>query len=370
MSYMKQALALAWQALGTTSPNPAVGAVVVKDRRALGEGCTQPPGQSHAEVVALERSGDQAFGASLYVTLEPCCDHGRTPPCTEAIIAAGIHEVHAATLDPNPRVDGRGLAQLEAAGIKVHSGEGGEEAKELYEAFAKHIRTGLPFVTAKFAMSLDGKIATRTGDSRWITGPEARAYVHEMRRTSDAIMVGLNTVLGDDPQLTARDSEGNPLDRQPLRVVLDSLARTPPEARIFGQPGHTLVSVARADRDRMGRLADAGAEVLELPADGEGMVDLGALLQALGQRGVVSVLVEGGGTLLGSLFDLGLVDRVAAFIAPTIVGGSGALSPVGGAGAATMARSIRLGRTMTRQFGEDILVVGYPLPDSAEPDEV
>ena len=370
MSYMKQALALARQALGTTSPNPAVGAVVVKDNRTLGEGYTQPPGQSHAEVVALEHCGDSARGASMYVTLEPCCVYGRTPPCTEAIIAAGIREVYAARLDPNPRVDGKGLAQLAAAGVRVHSGEGEEQAEQLYEAFAKHVRTGLPFVTAKFAMSLDGKIATHTGDSKWVTGPDARAYVHEMRRTSDAIIVGVNTVLRDDPQLTARDRGGNPLGTQALRVILDSLARTPQDARIFGEPGHTLVSVAGAEGERMDRLRDAGAEVLELPADEAGMVDPGALLQNLGQRGVVSVLVEGGGILMGSLFDLDLVDKVAAFIAPVIVGGSSAPSPVGGTGAGTIAHSIKLDRAVTERFGDDILVVGYPSRDPEESGEV
>ena len=359
--YMKRALALARQALGTTSPNPAVGAVIVKDGAILGEGFTLPPGQSHAEIVALRNAGESSRGASLYVTLEPCCIYGRTPPCTKAVIAAGIREVHIATTDPNPRVNGKGLVELEAAGIEVHRGDGEEEARELYEAFARHINTGMPFVTAKFAMSLDGKIATHTGDSKWVTGAPARGYVQEMRRACDAIMVGINTVLRDNPQLTARDGDGNPLARQPLRVVLDSKARTPPDARLLKEPGRTLIAVTQPTDDRAAFLLKAGAEVLRLPATREGKVDPCALLRALGEMGVVSLLVEGGGTLLGSLFDLGLVDKVEAFVAPVIIGGLSAPSPVGGMGVAAMAQATRIERVRVERVGEDILVIGYPL---------
>ena len=233
---MQQAICLARQAVGTTSPNPAVGAVIVKDGTVIGEGHTLPPGGHHAEIEALEMAGDSARGATLYTTLEPCCHFGRTPPCTRAIIAAGISEVHVAVQDPNRVVSGNGCDELESAGIGVVIGEQAETAKGLYEAFGKHIRTGLPFVTAKFAMSLDGKIATHTGDSKWVTGPEARGYVQEMRRECDAITVGVNTVLADDPQLTARAPDGSPLARQPLRVVLDSQARTPAGARLLKEP--------------------------------------------------------------------------------------------------------------------------------------
>jgi diaminohydroxyphosphoribosylaminopyrimidine deaminase/5-amino-6-(5-phosphoribosylamino)uracil reductase len=359
-SYMARALALARKALGTTSPNPAVGAVIVKDDKILGEGHTQPPGRSHAEVVALQHAGESSSGASLYVTLEPCCTYGRTPPCTRAIIAAGIAEVHAATADPNPRVYGKGLAELEAAGVTVHRGEGREEAGELYEAFAKHINTGLPFVTAKFAMSVDGKIATHTGDSKWVTGAPARSHVQEMRRACDAIMVGVNTVLEDDPQLTARDQGGDPLPQQPVRVIMDTTARTPPTARLLKERGKTLIAVAQAPEDRVLDLEQAGAEVLRFPLTEAGMVDPRALLEALGARGTVSLLVEGGGTLLGSMFDLGLVDKVAAFVAPVIIGGSSAPSPVGGKGSEVMSQALRLSQVKTRQIGEDMLVLGYP----------
>ena len=359
-NYMKRALAIARQALGNTSPNPAVGAVVVKDGVVVGEGYTQPPGQPHAEIVALQQAGGASRGASLYVTLEPCCVYGRTPPCTQAIIAAGIIHVHVATKDPNPVVDGRGIGQLQAAGIRVHRRQGKWEARELYEAFAKHITTGLPFVTAKFAMSLDGKIATRTGDSRWVTGEPARGRVQQIRRTSDAIMVGVNTVLRDDPQLTVRGVDGEAVGYQPLRVILDSKGRTPPQARLLREPGQTLIAVTRPPDTMAAALARAGAEVLHLPETEEGMVDPYALTQTLGARNVVSLLVEGGGTLLGSLFDLGLVDKVVAFIAPTVIGGLSAPSPVAGKGSADMSRALKLNRVRVERIGEDILVVGYP----------
>lgn len=366
-NYMKRALALARQALGTTSPNPAVGAVVVKDGVVVGEGFTQPPGQRHAEVIALERAGEASRGASLYVTLEPCCIYSRTPPCTKVIISAGISEVYVAATDPNPLVDGRGIGELQAAGIGVYHGEGKGDARELYEAFARHITTGLPFVTAKFAMSLDGKIATHTGDSRWVTGEPARGLVQQMRGTCDAIMVGINTVLRDDPQLTVRGEYGESLRHQPLRVILDSKGRTPPGARLLGEPGQTLIAVTRPPDDRVAALERAGAEVLQLPETEEGMVDLGELMRTLGDRGVVSLLVEGGGTLMGSLFDLGMVDKVAAFIAPTVVGGLSAPSPVAGKGIAAMSEALRLVRVKLESIGEDILVVGYPQAGPSTP---
>ena len=358
MTYMERALSLAGRALGSVSPNPAVGAVVVKDGQVVGEGWTQPTGQAHAEVVALRQAEASSAGATLHVTLEPCAHFGRTPPCTQAIIEAGIAEVHAATLDPNPQVSGRGLSRLEEAGITTHVGEEEEEARELIEAHARFITAGIPFVTAKFAMSLDGKIATRTGDSKWITGEEARSHVHRLRATSDAIMVGVNTVLADDPKLTARDGQGNPQGGQPLRVVVDSRGRTPTEARLLTEPGRTLVAVARADEKALRFLKQAGAEVESIPAE-DGSVDLAGLLKTLGQREVTSVLVEGGGALLGSFFDQNLVDKVIAFVAPTIVGGKAALSPVGGAGVEKMADAMRLHRVRVMHFGRDVAVIGY-----------
>ena len=353
---MKRALALAKNALGTTSPNPAVGAVVVKDGHTLGEGYTLPPGQAHAEVRALAQAGTDARGAALYTTLEPCCTFGRTPPCTQAIAGAGVSQVHMAVMDPNPKVSGRGRAELEALGVEVLAGEQTEEATQLYEAYAKHVCTGLPFVVAKFAASLDGKIATHSGDSRWITGSQARGYVHELRKAADAVMVGINTVLQDDPQLTARDAAGQALPHQPLRVVVDSKARIPPGARMLAEPGRTLVATTRNSVEISGH----DVEAVKLPQDRSGRVELSALLERLGQRGVMSLLVEGGGELLGSLFDQRLVDKVMAFISPVVIGGKEAPSPVAGQGARFIAEGMRLERVRVESIGEDILVVGYP----------
>ncbi len=359
MSHMQRALELARKALGTTSPNPAVGAVIVKSGQVIGEGYTQPPGSAHAEVMALRAAGSAAVGATMYVTLEPCCHYGRTPPCTRAIIEAGIAEVHIATLDPNPLVNGKGLAELQAAGIGVSVGEDQEAARELNEAYFKFITTGLPFVTAKFAMSLDGKIATHSGDSQWITGEAARRYANRLRATVDAVMVGVNTIIADDPQLTARDDRGQPLEHQPLRGIVDSGGRTPTHAQAFRGPGQTLIATTAAIAPlAKAALENAGAEVLLLPSQ-EGMVDAKALFSALGARGIINVMVEGGGTLLGSLFDAGLVDRVLAFVAPVIIGGRYAPTAVAGLGAATMGEALRLERTEVERIGDDVLIRGY-----------
>ena len=358
---MLRALSLARAALGSTSPNPAVGAVVVRDGVVMGEGYTMPPGQAHAEVGALRQAGVSAQGATLYVTLEPCCHYGRTPPCTDAIIGAGISRVVYAAGDPNPRVAGGGVAALQDAGISVAQCPE-PTADDLYRAFGKHIRTGRPFVVAKFAMSLDGKIATRSGHSQWITGPAARGRVQQMRKEMDAIMVGIGTALADDPQLTARDEWGHPLaaDWQPVRVVLDSGARLPAAAQMLRQPGRTIVATAAgADAGRCAALADAGACVKAFPGS-DGRVNLPGLLDYLGGQGVVSVLAEGGGTALGALLDAGLVDRAQAFIAPVLIGGALAPSPVAGVGAAVMADAVRLEHTTMEQIGPDWLITGYP----------
>lgn len=358
---MARAIRLARFALGTTSPNPAVGAVVVRDGVIVGEGHTLPVGQHHAEIGALKQAGNAADGATLYCTLEPCCHHGRTPPCTDAIIAAGIGRVVYAVGDPNPRVDGGGVAALRAAGIGVEKWPF-PDADELYEAFAKHVTTGMPFVVAKFAMSLDGKIATRTGASQWITGPEARARVQQMRKELDGIMVGIGTALADDPQLTARDADGNslPSDVQPVRIVVDSRARTSPKARMLRQPGRTIIATGGGVDDlHIVSLEEAGAEVRAFPGP-DGRVNITALLEYLGSKGIVSVLVEGGGSVLGTLLDAGLIDKVYAFVAPALIGGAGAPSPIEGDGATVMADVTRLERTLMEQIGPDWLMTGYP----------
>ncbi|MFQ5933405.1 MAG: bifunctional diaminohydroxyphosphoribosylaminopyrimidine deaminase/5-amino-6-(5-phosphoribosylamino)uracil reductase RibD, partial [Dehalococcoidia bacterium] len=336
-----------------------VGAVIVKDGVVVGEGGTKPPGQAHAEVVALEQAGEAARGATMYVSLEPCCFTGRTPPCTRAIMDAGVAEVHVAASDPNPQVSGGGIRELKEAGIGTFVGEREKEARRLNEAYSKYITTGRPFVTAKFAASLDGKIATRSGDSKWITGEEARQRAHGLRCIADAVVVGVNTVLRDDPRLTARDSAGVNHERQPVRVVVDSEGRMPPEAQILKQPGQTLLAVARIDEKRLAVLEEWGAEVAALPSK-DGRVDLGALMELLGQRECAHVLVEGGGTLLGSLFDEGLVDKVVAFVASAIIGGNDAPGAIGGLGAGSMAEIVRLREVEMEQVGSDIMITGYP----------
>ncbi|MFB0559317.1 MAG: bifunctional diaminohydroxyphosphoribosylaminopyrimidine deaminase/5-amino-6-(5-phosphoribosylamino)uracil reductase RibD [Dehalococcoidales bacterium] len=361
MDYMEKALSLAKLALGQVSPNPAVGAIVVKNDAVVGQGYTQPPGSWHAEVVALKQAGEEARGGVMYVTLEPCCHHGRTPPCTQAIIAAGITEVHLAMLDPNPLVSGRGKDELEREGIRVYVGEHEAEAKEINEAYTKFITTGVPFVTAKFAVSLDGKIATKNGDSKWISGEEARKYTHYLRCAADAVMAGVNTVLIDDPLLTARccGGKGGTARKQPLRVIVDGRGRTPLTARLFNQPGKALLALGRfAKPEEKTAFAQAGAELIELPSEGE-LVDLEKLLNTLGEREITSVLVEGGGTLLGSLFDRGLVDKVVAVIAPIILGGREAKTPVGGNGVDKVIDSIKLKRVTVEKVGEDLVVSGY-----------
>jgi diaminohydroxyphosphoribosylaminopyrimidine deaminase/5-amino-6-(5-phosphoribosylamino)uracil reductase len=360
MDYMQRALILAGQALGRVSPNPAVGAVLVRDGQVVGEGFTRPPGGPHAEVVALEQAGEAARGSTLYVSLEPCCHQGRTPPCTDTIIAAGVAEVHMAMLDPDPNVNGRGRKELEAAGIAVQVGECEEEASRLNEAYIKHRTTGLPFVIAKFAASLDGRIAAASGDSRWISGPQSLEWAHEQRTTVDAIMVGANTILVDDPQLTARPG-GQESKRQPLRVVVDGHGRTPANARVLRGPGQALIATSEgSDPSWRQALEAAGAEVLVLPGNGDSL-DLAALLKALAERGVLSLLVEGGGILLGSVFDQGLVDKVQVIIAPMIIGAAEAPAAVAGRGAHRLAQAWRLREVTVERLGDDILVTGYPV---------
>ncbi|MBI2957785.1 MAG: bifunctional diaminohydroxyphosphoribosylaminopyrimidine deaminase/5-amino-6-(5-phosphoribosylamino)uracil reductase RibD [Chloroflexi bacterium] len=372
---MRGALTLAKLALGSTSPNPAVGAIIVRHGLVVGMGHTQPPGSWHAEAMALQQAGQKASGAVMYVTLEPCCHYGRTPPCTEAIINSGIEEVHVATTDPNPIVAGKGIAALEKAGIRVVSGELEAEAREVNEAYAKFITTGMPFVTVKMAMSVDGKIATRTGDSKWISGEESRKWVHNLRHVVDAVMVGVNTVITDDPRLTARLSsgKGGKSKKQPLRIIVDGRGTTPCDAHLFKEPGNTVIVLTRAgDASRKDAYRALGAEVLETESAGNGVsaVDLRELLSEMGRRQVTHILVEGGSRLAGSLFDAELVDKVVMFVAPIIIGGAGAASAVGGSGVDKVAGAFALERVAVRKFGDDIMISGYPVrrrPAAAEP---
>jgi diaminohydroxyphosphoribosylaminopyrimidine deaminase / 5-amino-6-(5-phosphoribosylamino)uracil reductase len=358
--HMQRALDLAREAPEPTSPNPTVGAVVVgADGGVVGEGVTRPPPGPHAEAVALAAAGERARGGTLYVTLEPCCHHGRTAPCTGAIIAAGVAEVHYATDDPDPNVAGGGRRALEAAGIRVIAGEGEAEAQRVNEAFFKHRTTGLPFVIAKFAASLDGRIAAASGDSRWVSGPETREWSHNLRTRIDAILAGSSTIVVDDPVLTARP-DGKDAARQPLRVVVDTRGRVPPMAQVFTGPAKTLVATSdAAPADWRAALEARGAEVVAFPVEGR-HIDLRAVLIELGKRDVLTLLVEGGGVILGSFFDSGLVDKVHAVIAPMIVGAADAPAAVAGEGADRMADALRLRNVAVERLGEDILVTGYP----------
>lgn len=357
--YMQRALALAAKARGCTSPNPLVGAVIVKDGLVIGEGWHHAAGTPHAEIHALRQAGQTAKGATLYVTLEPCCHQGRTGPCTEAVIAAGISEVVVAMRDPNPLVAGKGIDRLQAAGIAVREGVKAREAALLNEVFIKWIATAKPFVVLKTAMSLDGKIATRTGESQWITGPAARRRVHQLRSEYDAIVTGIGTVLADDPQLTVRLADQE-TQRNPLRIVVDSMARTPLTAKLItDQAAPTLLAVAEdAPPERVRALRTAGADVICLPRQGSGL-NLEELCCRLGQRGVTSLMVESGAALNAAFIAQNLVDKVYWFIAPKLIGGQQAPGPLGGAGIEQLADALPLEDLTYEAVAADILICGY-----------
>lgn len=357
LTFMRRALELASRAHGLTSPNPLVGAVVVRHGAVIGEGYHREAGAPHAEIEALRAAGEAARGATLYVTLEPCVHQGRTGPCVPEVLAAGISRVVVATTDPNPKVNGRGLAALSADGMEVTVGILEAEARELNRAFFTYMIEHRPFVTLKAACSLDGKIAAWDKTSRWITGEPARQEAHRLRSRVDAIVVGIGTVLADDPLLTVRLPE--PWPREPFRVVVDSRARTPLTARALtaGRPERALIAVTElAPLDRIRMLEARGATVLSLPVR-DGRVDLASLLRALAEREVTALLLEGGGGLNAAFLEAGLVDRVAIFVAPVLLGGASAPSLVGGAGR-SLKEAFRLARVAVRQVGGDLLIEG------------
>lgn len=349
--FMRLALASARKGLGRTSPNPPVGAVVVRDGRVVGEGHHQRAGGPHAEILALRAAGELARGADLYVTLEPCDHQGKTPPCAPAVIAAGIARVFVGTIDPNPKVSGRGIARLRAAGIPVEVGVAGGECRALIEPWAKYIRTKAPFVLAKVAATLDGRIATRTGASRWITSEEARAEVHELRSVYDAVLVGSGTVRADDPRLTARIPGG----RDPVRVVLASRLEIPPSARVFGEGGRTLVACAQGfDSARADELRRSGAEIVVCRPGRDGRVDLEDLLVRLGEMGIVSLLVEGGAQVFSAFLAAGLLDRLLLYLAPKVFGDgpAWACAPA----AATVEEALGFSVRSVRRVGPDVCI--------------
>lgn len=356
---MGRALELAGLGRGKTSPNPMVGAVVVKDGKVAGEGYHHKAGSPHAEIIALDNAGKKAKDATLYVNLEPCCHYGRTGPCANAVVEAGISRVVIAMSDPNPLVCGKGIAYLKQRRVEVTTGVLEDEALLLNEIFIKYITTGRPFVMLKAAMSLDGKIATRTGDSRWVTGPAARSRVHVLRNWYDAVLVGINTVLADDPLLTVRLTGEK--GKNPVRIVVDSLARTPVTSRVLSQLAEAptiIATTGNADAQKIARLKETGAEVLIVPGDGP-RVDLKRLMADLAGREITSVMIEGGGEINASALESGLVDKVVWFIAPKIVGGRLSPGPVGGRGIILMADAGQIENITVTQFDEDVCLEGY-----------
>jgi diaminohydroxyphosphoribosylaminopyrimidine deaminase/5-amino-6-(5-phosphoribosylamino)uracil reductase len=356
--HLRRAIELAARARGQTSPNPIVGAVVVKEDRVVGEGITQPAGEDHAEVIALAESGDQAAGATMYLSLEPCCHHGRTPPCTDAILSAGIRRVVIASDDPTPKAAGRGPGILRDEGVKVDlvDGDIADAARMLNQPFLKHARTGRPLVIFKFAMTLDGKVATRTGDSQWISGEASRARAHRWRAESDAVAVGIGTALVDDPRLTAR-IEG--VARQPRRVVFDSEARLPLDSRLVKDVSDVpliVVCSRAAKRTSVEALQAAGVDVIVATGENEG-ARVQHALDELGAREVQSLLLEGGPHLAGAFLEAEEIDEVRVFIAPVLLGGAQARTAVEGIGFGEIAAAPRPLAIETERIDDDVLFV-------------
>jgi diaminohydroxyphosphoribosylaminopyrimidine deaminase / 5-amino-6-(5-phosphoribosylamino)uracil reductase len=357
LDYMSRALELAERGRGWVEPNPLVGAVVVRDNVIVGEGWHEKFGQAHAEVNALQQAGERSRGAVLYVTLEPCCHFGKTPPCTEAVIGAGIRRVVFAMLDPFPKVSGQGASRLREAGIDVEVGTGEALARRLNAPYLKRLRTGRPWAHAKWAMTLDGKIATRIGQSKWITGEAARARVHELRGRMDAIIIGRGTLLADDPLLTARP----PGPRTATRVVLTATGEgIPNSCQLLDtiQAAPVLVLTTDTSVERFAAWKQRGAEVVGFPVAASGRLDVKSILTELGNRGMTNVLVEGGAGTLGSFLDAGEIDEVHAFISPKLFGGMGSLTPVGGAGIGELSQALKLGDWTVERLGDDLLVRG------------
>lgn len=354
--FMRLALELAANATGRTSPNPLVGAVVVKDNRVVGAGWHRKAGTPHAEVHALRQAGELARGAEVYVTLEPCSHYGKTPPCAKALVEAGIKKVYAALLDPNPKVAGKGFKILQDAGIEVEYGFLEDEARRQNEVFLKWIEHNKPFIAMKAAMTLDGKIATATGQSKWITNETSRAYGYKLRDIYDGIMVGINTVKEDNPSLTARVEGG----KNPIRIVLDSSLDIDLNANIItDKVAPTIIATTdRAERAKVDALEKMGIQVLIVDKDEDNRVDIVKLLDILGKQKICSILVEGGATLHGSLVEKGLVDRVYFFIAPKIVGGAMAKSPVMGKGIFNLNQALELDEMEIKKLAGDILITG------------
>lgn len=356
--FMEMALNLAKKGIGLTNPNPLVGAVIIKDGKVIGKGYHEKYGENHGEINALNNAKEDVHGATMYVNLEPCSHFGNVPPCVNRIIESGIKKVVIAMEDPNPIVSGKGIQILKENGLEVKVGVLKKEAEKLNEIFIKYISTGKPFVILKVAMSLDGKIATHTGDSRWITGKRAREYVHILRQRVSAILVGVNTVIVDDPMLNTRLN--NIECKDPIRIILDSHGRTPLKSNVLNtNPSNTIVAVTNnAAKENIKAIEKAGAEVMITPVK-DGKVDLQFLMEKLGERKIDSLLIEGGGEINFSFLKEKLVDKVIFFIAPKIIGGETSKTPVEGKGVEYLKDAIDLKDITMCKIGDDIMVEGY-----------
>lgn len=351
--YMGLALELAEKGCGWTAPNPMVGAIIVKDGRVIGQGWHQRYGQAHAERNALAACTESPRGATLYVTLEPCCHHGKQPPCVDAILEAGIRRVVVGSADPNPLVGGNGVRILRERGVEVTQGVLQKACDQLNQVFFHYIRTGRPFVVMKYAMTMDGKIATYAGASKWVTGEQARAHVQLQRHRYTAIMAGVGTVLADDPLLTCRLKGG----KNPARIICDSRLRTPLTAQVVATAGQapTIIATCCPQRERYAPYEAAGCQVLKV-GEKDGRVDLHSLMERLGHEGIDSILLEGGGTLNWSALEAGIVQKVLAYIAPKLFGGESAKTPVEGQGFPSLAGAVLLKDSRVIQLGVDFLI--------------
>jgi len=357
--WMRRALRLAEKGRGRTSPNPMVGAVLVKNGEVVGEGYHAKAGEAHAEVLSIREAGEGAEGATLYLNLEPCIHYGKTPPCAPAVIEAGVRRVVVGMEDPNPLVRGRGLETIKKAGLDVKVGVLERECQRLNEAFCKYILKKEPFVILKVAATFDGKIATRDGESKWISGEASRRLVHRLRDQVDGVVVGINTILKDDPMLTTRIKGG----RNPYRIILDSRLRIPEEAKVIEiSPSKTIIATTGlAEKEKINKLEKRGIQILTLESN-QGRVDLRHLLTKLGEMEMISLLVEGGTQINGSFLDEGLIDKILFFLSPKLIGDNQAFGIFGGRGVANLKEAFSLHEIRAKRVGEDILLEGYLTP--------
>ncbi len=363
--YMKMALELAQKGKGMTSPNPVVGAVIVKDGEIIGTGFHEKYGEPHAERNAINNSKGSLKDATIYVTLEPCCHTGKTPPCTDAIIESGISRVVLGARDPNPKVAGQGIEMLKKNGLQVDEGVTSEECKDINKVFFHYIRTGRPYVTMKYAMTMDGKIAAASGDSKWITGEEAREHVHIERSYNKAIMVGKGTVLKDDPMLNNRTEKG--ADRNPIRIICDTNLSIPVSSNIVktAKDIETIIATASDDHKKQKKLTDAGCQIINVNKK-DGRIDLKHLMELLGQKGIDSILLEGGAEINWEMMNAGLINKVQTYIAPKLFGGALSKSPIGGAGVSYPKDCLNLGEPQITKLGQDILIESEVIECSQE----